>query len=146
VPLDTDPSVPSTGEICLRHLKTLKLYEFSRPVTALRSIRAPSLTYFQYRCPKREFTYADPQFTKGRGDETVTWFVENSSSTLKTLAIDPGNFPRQIALPLFQLAIGISHLFIGRIPVIQMSKNTKEDLDLPPPRHHRPQHPERWPS
>ncbi|KIM41473.1 hypothetical protein M413DRAFT_149486 [Hebeloma cylindrosporum] len=104
---DAQPSVV----VCLPHLEKLKIPEHTRPpLPALRSIKVPSLIFFQYENPENQHVYG--LSTQPGSEETIRWFIENSASTLKSLAICPSAF-RQIALPLLQHAVGITHLHIG---------------------------------
>ena len=103
---NTEPSASAVA-VCLPHLEKLKIFEFSQSSPALRSIKAPSLTFFQYQNSKRPTSWP-PQSGSG---ETMKWFIENSSSTLKTLAISPLDFHRE-TLPLLHLAVGVTHLHV----------------------------------
>ena len=105
---------PSLSVVCLPHLKKLKIFESIRPSPMLRLITAPSLTFFQYGNPRPSYNVTTGMWFSLSGKKTMKWFIGNSSSTLRTLAITALNF-RQEILPLLQLAVGIKclHVFEG---------------------------------
>jgi len=101
----------SASVVCLPYLKKLKLFESSHLSPSLRLITAPSLTFFQYGNPRPSYNVITGMWFSLSGNKTMKWFIGNSSSTLRTLAITALNLCQKI-LPLLQLPVGIKCLHV----------------------------------
>jgi len=126
-PWDQEPFHPPTDIVS--PIMMFKLHDAGAPMDIFQSIYFPSLEYIHYRCPPRYQEFISDQAPSLIFPRSLLAIIEHTTSTTRTLNIDPRSFKPEDSLRCFRLASEITHLSLGTTTSFYVQ--AEEDM-LPP--------------